>query len=82
MNTILIELWIPAAGHGYDVLIPRGSKLHVVQQLLAAAAKELSAGKYIPSEDACLYDEIGTILDINMTVEESGLKNGSRLMLI
>lgn len=82
MNTILIELWIPAAEKSYHVWIPRTSKLYVVRDLLAAAVRELAEGKYSPTNDAAVCDETGKILNINMTVEELKLKNGSQLMLI
>lgn len=82
MNTILIELRIPAAENRYHVWIPRASKLYVVRDLLAVAVSELAEGKYSPTSDAAVCDETGKILNINMTIEELGLKNGSNLMLI
>lgn len=82
MDKILIELWVPAAEKSYDVWIPRGSKLYAVRSLLAVAMKELSAGKYFPTEYVAMCDKTGKILNINMTVDELGLKNGSQLMLI
>lgn len=82
MDKIMIELWIPAAELKLDVMIPRASKLYVVQKLLAAAVADLSTGKYMPTSDAALFDRTGKFLDINMSVEELGLINGSQLMLI
>lgn len=82
MDRILIELWVPAAERSYDVWIPCGSRMYVVRRLLATAVKELSAGKYSPTDDVAICDRSGKILDNNMTVHELGLKNGSQLMLI
>ena len=82
MDKILIEIRIPAAEQSFDVWIPAGSKLYVIQQLLAAAVRDLSAGKYLPTEGVAICDKNGTILDINMTVKELGLKHGSQLMLV
>ena len=82
MDKIMVELWIPAAELSYDVLIPRGSQLSTVQKLLVAAVSDLTAGKYQPQEDAAICDRSGNILNIDMTVEELKLENGSKLMLI
>ena len=83
MHKILVEIYNPAAEKSYDVFIPLKSKLYEVSFLLSNAISELSEGYYQASEQTVLCDRsTGEIFDINQTVEELGLKNGSKLMLL
>jgi len=51
--------------------------------LISKAVMELSDEYYISSNDELLCDrESGNIFNINVSVKELDLKNGSRLMLI
>lgn len=83
MDKILVEVYLPAANRSYDVYIPLKSKLHQIIALLAGTFTELSFGYFTASEDVVICDKVtGTIFNINMSAEELGLKNGSKLMLI
>ena len=83
MDNILVEVFLPAANRTYDVFIPLKIKLYEVTKLLAHTFTELSGGYFTASEDTVLCDKVsGTILNINMSAEELGLKNGAKLMLI
>lgn len=54
-----------------------------VTNLITTALSELSQGLYSATEDSVLLDrESGSIFNINLSVEELGLENGSKLMLI
>ena len=82
MNKLLVEVYIPTIGKAYDVLIPSKAKVYELTPLISAAIKRLSDGLFI-ADDATLCDELkGTIYRNNMSVEEMGLRNGSRIMLI
>ncbi len=82
MEKILVELFVPAVGQTYDVFIPRNSKIHEVLFLMSETVKELAGGRYLPAQDTTLCDDQGRILNINMSVSEHGIVNGSKLMLI
>lgn len=83
MHKILVEIYNPASNHTFDVFIPLESKLYEVTLLLSNAVSELSNGFYKATEQTALCDRSsGQVLDINLTVEELGLKNGSKLMLL
>lgn len=83
MDRVLVEIFLPAANTSYDVYIPLISKMNEVLLLVSNLLSELSGGKYKANNDAVLCDAAsGSILDINKTVEEIGIKNGSRLLLI
>lgn len=83
MDKILVEVYLPAANHSYDVYIPLKSKLHEVIQLLSRTLMELSEGYFIPNQDTVICDrDTGIIYSINMSIEELELHNGSKLMMI
>lgn len=83
MDKILIQIYLPAANRGYDVFIPLKSRLHEVKALLANTLTELSEGYYTVMDNTVVCEKAtGKILDINMSVEELNLKNGSKLILI
>ena len=83
MDKILVEIYVPAANADYDVLIPLKSKLYDVVLLVSNTIAELSNGYFVSSKDSILCDKkTGTVLDINKTVEELQLMNGSKLMLL
>jgi hypothetical protein len=83
MDKILVEIYLPAANRNYDVYIPLKSKLHEIVALLAVAVTELSAGYFTGTNDTVICDKVtGIVFDINMSAEEIGLYNGSKLMLI
>jgi hypothetical protein len=83
VNKVLVEIFLPAANQSFDVYIPLESRMSEVLVLVSSLLSDLSDGKYKATQDAVLCDaETGIIFNINMTVFELGIKNGSKLMLI
>jgi hypothetical protein len=85
MDKLLVEIFIPAANQTFDVFIPKRSRLYEVADLLTSAVGELSAvaAPMSATEKMVLCDrESGNLLNINLTMEELGLINGSKLMLL
>lgn len=83
MDKILVEVFLPAANQKYDVYIPVKSKIYEIIQLMGSVFSELSHGFFIDTQDMVLYcEEKKSILDINLSIEELSLKNGSKLILI
>ncbi|UFT99207.1 methyltransferase [Radiobacillus kanasensis] len=83
MDKVLVEVYVPASRQTHDVFIPLESKIHEVLLLVANAMTELSEGYFQGSYDTIVCDRsTGSILDINKTVEETGLTNGAKLMLV
>ncbi len=82
-NKILAEVIVPGAGKKFDVFIPVESRFSEVTKLVSIALSELTEGKYYATAESVLCDaDTGAIYNINLTVGELNLKNGSRLMLI
>lgn len=83
MSKIIVEVYLPAALQSYDIRIPTDMQLSQVTDLIAKALSQMSGFLYCADSSSLLCDcETGEILNINMSVWELGLKNGSRLMLI
>lgn len=83
MNKILVEVHVPVAGKSFDMFIPTHLMLHEAMLLIKKIAMEMSDGLFVASSETTLCNRSdGSILNINLSVYELGLKNGSKLMLI
>ena len=82
-NKILIELEIPLVEKKYDVFIPINKKIGTVKTLIETSLNELTDNEYSPREESNFYSkDTGLIYDVNQTVRNTDLKNGSRVILI
>ncbi len=82
-NKILIELEIPLIEKRYDLFIPINKKIGTVKNLIENALVELTDNAYVPKDDSNFYSkETGEIFDVNKTVRDTNLRNGSRIILI
>ncbi|NMB34509.1 MAG: methyltransferase [Clostridium sp.] len=83
MERILVEVFLPSSNTSYDIFISPESVLSEVLSLISSALSSLAQGEFRASNDTILCDaDSGKIFDINTSVAELGIKNGSRLMLI
>ena len=83
MNKVFIIVEVPLIEERYEVYIPIGKKIHKVSSILSKAVSELSGGHYPIKKDAMIYSKLtGKPYNINMTVKDSDIKNGSEIILI
>lgn len=83
MNKILVKLYVPTIGEQYDVWIPVNRKIYSVIKLIVKVVNEFTNGENNPSKLPVLYNKkTGKIYDINFTVSDSEIENGSEIMLI
>lgn len=83
MDKVLVEIFVPVIGKSYDAFIPQTSKMSEVVQLVSKSVSELSQGKFKPDESTIICDAAsGNIFNINLSIYELEIKNGSKLMLI
>lgn len=83
MTKVTLEVYLPAALRTFDVQVSIDARLSRVTELAAKALGDLSGGLYAADSGSVLCRrETGEILNVNMTVWELGIQNGSRLMLI
>lgn len=83
MDKVLVEVFVPVLEHSFDIFIPLQVPMYEVLELIKKAVFELSDGRFrIDENTAICHREDGTILNINMSVYELEIHNGSKLMLI
>lgn len=83
MNKVLIQLYIPVTGQKYDIRLPQTISVHQATQLIASFFTGLTGGAYLPDANASLCDmATGAIYNVNSSVANLHLKNGTKLMLI
>lgn len=83
MRKYLVDIYIPAAGQHLDAFIPSNKTIGEVTGLLVSAAEKLVAGSYMGTSDSMLIDtESGSPYNPTITVDEAGIRNASRLILI
>lgn len=83
MEKVIVNVWVPILNTFYDIFIPLETPMYEVLELIKKAVTELSDGRFVANNDTtiCQHKD-GSILNINMSVYELGIKNGSKLMLI
>ncbi len=79
---VLVAIQVPAINEVYDIFLPLYSQIYEVLELIKRAVNLLSQGLYKADEGGILCDAAGEILNINMSVDELEIHNGSKLMLI
>jgi hypothetical protein len=83
MNKVFIIVEVPLIEERYEVYIPIGKKIHKVAAILAKAVSELSGGHYPSKKEATIYSkQNGKPYNINLTVKDSDIRNGSEIILI
>lgn len=77
-----MELYLPAADTGVEVKVPRQLKVAQTVNMLIDFLKRQEM-EFIPQQDCVLCDmETGRVFDSNLFIDQAGLHNGSRVMLI
>ncbi len=82
-NKILIQLEIPVIEKKYDLFIPINKKIGTVKRLIEESLVEITNDAYMIKPESNLYSkETGAIYNVNETVRDTDLKNGSRIILV
>ena len=83
MEKVLVEVYIPALEMTFDAFVPLQSQMSEVLELVKKAAAEMSDGRFVANRNTAIcHREDGTIININLSVFELEIRNGSKLMLI
>lgn len=80
---ILVNVYVPAVGMKYDIIVPCFLRVRNITALIAGAVENLSNHMYISSgaENLCSADK-NILLRPNATLEKYGIKNGDHLIMI
>lgn len=82
MNKILITIYVLKIEKQFDLMIPINLSVKEAIDLIQDAIVELSANSYKKNMDAIIYDEDGKNINLENIVKFSGLKNGSKVLLV
>ena len=82
-NKILIQLEIPTIEKKYDLFIPISKKIGTIKNLIEESLVEITNNAYEIKPETNIYSkENGLIYNVNDTVKDTDLKNGSRVILL
>lgn len=82
MNKILVTIYIISVDKHYDLLLPINKKVGELFNSIQDSLVDLSNGNYQKKENILLYDTNGLIINPNNYVKYSGLKNGSKIIIV
>ena len=83
MSKVLVEIYLPAARNSFDVYLPLEERLSTVLPVISNLLEDLSQGNFKATAQTLLCNrETGIIYNINLSIYELQLLNGSKLMLI
>ncbi|MBQ1813203.1 MAG: methyltransferase [Bacilli bacterium] len=82
-NKVLVEVIVPLLEERYQMFIPISKRISTIIKLIEKALKEMTNGYYPDKDNSVIIDvESGNVYDINITVKESKMINGSKIILI
>ena len=82
-NKVNVDVIVPALEEQYNVFVPVNKKTIEIIFLLNKAINDLSFGCFPINEELALVDGFtGSIYDVNKTVKENKILNGSKLILM
>ena len=84
MNKYLITVIVPSIEAEFNVLIPNNKKIGIVKKIIINAIKELSSDAFKREETEVQFIDRDTGKNFlsNVYVKDSGIKNGTRVIII
>ena len=81
-DKILVLVYVPLLEQEYDIYIPIVKKIGTVKNYIIDIISEMNDGNFDSNHSQYLYDKLtGDILDENLFVKQSNIKNGTKLIL-
>lgn len=82
-NKVNVEVVVPALEEQYNVFIPVNKKTIEIIFLLNKAINDMSSGCFPLNDELTLVDGFnGSVYNVDKTVKENKILNGSRLILM
>ena len=82
-NKVNVDVIVPALEEQYNVFIPVNKKTIEIIFLLNKAINDISSGSFPINNELSLIDGFtGSVYDINKTVKENKILNGSKLIIM
>ncbi len=82
-NKVIVDLIVPSIEEKYNVFIPVNKKTIEIIFLLNKAINDMTDGNFIMRDDLSLINASnGTVYDLDNTVLENKILNGTKLILL
>ena len=82
-NKVCVDLIVPSIEERYNVFIPINKKTIEIIFLLNKAVNDMTNGAYAMSEHLSLINaNDGTVYDVDNTILENNILNGTKLILL
>ena len=82
-NKILVQLEIPMLEKKIDLFIPINKKIGTIKSLIEKALVDMSGHSSVVSDKSNIYNKAtGEIYNVNESVKNTDLENGSKIVLI
>lgn len=82
-NKVLVNVIVPLLEESYELYIPINKRISEVIKLIEKALIEITNGYYPNKDNSVIIDgETGNVIDVNITVKESKMINGSKVILL
>lgn len=82
MDKINVEIIVPSLNSQFEFLLPVVMKINVAKKLIIGVIAE-AEGLNLNSDDLMLcYIDKGEELRLDISIEEAGIKDGSKLLLL
>ena len=84
MNKYLVTVVVPIAEFEYDLYIPNNKKMGTIKKIILDSLSELSNNTFKKSIDEVRFidRDTGVEFENNMYVKDSGIKNGSKIIIM
>lgn len=81
-NKVLVLVYVPMIEANFDIYIPTTKKIGSVKNLIMDIVSNETDGAFNKSDTCRLFDkQTGDVLDENLYVKQSNIKNGMKLIL-
>lgn len=83
MKKVLVNVYVLSLDKSFDVLLPINLLMSEAIELIQSSISEMSGGVYVIKSDAKIYEgNTGYLVNMNNIVKFSGIRNGSKIMLV
>lgn len=84
MNKFLVTVRVPNIEEEYEIYIPNNKKMGTVKKYILKVIAELSQNIFAKSPDQVRFIDrtTGTLYKNDMYVKDSGIKNGSIIVIV
>lgn len=82
MNKVLINLFVPSINENFEMLVLENKKLLEIKKLIIEGIINLTNGEFVDNEKFIICNqETGIMYDLNYTVKENSITDGTKLIL-